>query len=140
MGRPSFVKPCPVGTSRRGGVSFEHRVASGDPLARSVILWARVTAVRTPSSSSNRPKRVKVRYVVAADPRLQQVVERGDLFTGPERDYTIKVDADSVWPNGALNPGVIEVVAKTASGFSAIARQLHRLNPEFQSPPGHGCR
>ena len=134
MGRPTFVKPRPVGTSRRGfftksgsaamalatvpmlalahgdedddgdgkvrrgGVSFEHGVASGDPLARSVILWTRVTPVRTPSGSSNRPRRVKVRYVVATDPRLQQVVERGELFTGPERDYTVKVDADRLRP------------------------------------------
>jgi alkaline phosphatase D len=83
---------------RRGGIRFEHGVASGDPLARRVILWTRVTPVTTPTSRSTRPKRVKVRYVVATDPQLRRVVERGDLFTGPERDYTVKIDADGLRP------------------------------------------
>ncbi len=128
MGRPNFIKPLPSGTSRRGfftksgsaavalatastlslardedddedddkgrggGVSFEHGVASGDPLARRVILWTRVTP------SAGRAKRVTVRYVVATDPRLRHVVERGELRTGPDRDYTVKVDAAGLRP------------------------------------------
>jgi alkaline phosphatase D len=82
------------GQERRGGVSFDHGVASGDPLARRVILWTRVT----PASIGKRPKRVKVRYVVATDPSLRQVVARGNVFTGPERDFTVNVDADGLRP------------------------------------------
>jgi alkaline phosphatase D len=79
----------------RGGVSFEHGVASGDPLARRVILWTRVT----PSvQRAGRGKRVNVRYVVATDPRLRHVVERGVVRTGPDRDYTVKVDAAGLRP------------------------------------------
>lgn len=125
MGRPNFIKPLPSGTSRRGffakggsaavalatvpmlslardddgdddkargGVSFEHGVASGDPLAQRVILWTRVTP------SAARAKRVSVRYVIATDPRLRNVVERGELRTGPERDFTVKVDATGLRP------------------------------------------
>ena len=77
---------------RRGGVSFEHGVASGDPLARRVILWSRVTP------SAGRAQRVAVRYVIATDPHLRQVVERGELRTGPDRDYTVKVDAAGLRP------------------------------------------
>lgn len=129
MGHPTFVKPRPSGTSRRGfftkggsaavalatvpmlslaggagddvddddgkgSVAFEHGVASGDPLARRVILWTRVTP------SAGRAKRVNVRYVVATDPRLRHVVERGEVRTGPDRDYTVKVDA------AGLRPGI----------------------------------
>jgi alkaline phosphatase D len=77
---------------RTGGVRFDHGVASGDPLQRRVILWTRVTPEAAPRS-------VRVRYVVATDPDLRRVVERGDLRTGPDRDYTVKVDA------GDLRPG-----------------------------------
>jgi alkaline phosphatase D len=126
MGRPAQVKRTPPGTSRRGfftksgsaaaalavapmlslahdderddddendervgGVSFVHGVASGDPLVNRVILWTRVTpAVQL--------KRVRVRYVMATDPQLRHVVERGHVRTGPDRDYTVKVDAQGL--------------------------------------------
>jgi len=127
MGRPSRVKPLPVGTNRRGfftksgsaavalasapmlalahdderddddddarggAISFEHGVASGDPLRRRVILWTRVTP-------SGTPRGVLVRYVVALDPQLRHVVDRGALRTGPERDYTVKIDAEGLQP------------------------------------------
>ncbi len=127
MGRPSRVKPLPAGTNRRGfftksgsaamalasapmlalahdderdddddvrsgGVTFEHGVASGDPLRHRVMLWTRVTR-------KGQPRGVLVRYVIALDPQLRHVVDRGALHTGPERDYTVKIDA------GGLRPG-----------------------------------
>ena len=128
MGRPSFTKPFVPGTSRRGfftksgsaavalaaaplfsmadddgdedddsrrgGLSFDHGVASGDPLARRVILWTRVT----PSNPNARPRRITVKYVVATDPQLRHVVDRGECRTDPGRDYTVKVDADGLRP------------------------------------------
>jgi alkaline phosphatase D len=128
MGRPSRVKPLPRGTNRRGfftksgsaamalasapmlslahrndgddedkdedgagSVRFEHGVASGDPLRHRVILWTRVT----PSRSA---RAVLVRYVIAFDPQLRHVVGRGVFRTGPERDYTVKLDAEGLAP------------------------------------------
>jgi alkaline phosphatase D len=128
MGRPTNLKPRPTGPSRRGfftksgsaalalagasslalarhdddddeheqrpgrgRVSFEHGVASGDPLQRRVILWTRVTPEK-------QPRRLFVRYVVATDPQLRRVVDGGFFLTGPERDYTVKVDADHLRP------------------------------------------
>ena len=124
MGRPTRVKPLPAGTSRRGfftksgsaalalasapmlaiahdddgdddartgGVAFDCGVASGDPLRDRVILWTRVTP--------SRPARgVLVRYVVALDPQLRHIVNRGAVRTGPERDHTVKVDATGLRP------------------------------------------
>ena len=76
---------------RVGGISFEHGVASGDPLQRRVILWTRVTP-------ASRPRSVLVRYEVATDSQMRYVVERGVLRTDPEQDYTVKVDADGLRP------------------------------------------
>ncbi len=115
MGRPPQIKPLPAGTSRRGffqrsggaalalaaapalaarggsrtGV-FMHGVASGDPLSDRVILWTRVsTAARSA---------VIVDYLIATDPALTQVVQRGQAKTNPDRDYTVKVDAQGLQP------------------------------------------
>jgi alkaline phosphatase D len=119
MGRPKHIAPRASGSSRRGfflqtgaaagalasaatlplwsdaaqaaGPLFQHGVASGDPLADRVILWTRVT----PQS----PRRtVGVRWVVARDPQLQQVVQRGHAETTAARDFTVKIDATSLRP------------------------------------------
>jgi alkaline phosphatase D len=154
MGRPSTTKPLPPGPSRRGfftrsgsaalalagapalalahdddddqhedrpgrgRVSFEHGVASGDPLARRVILWTRVTPQK-------QPRRVFVRWVVATDPRLKRVVSRGIALTGPERDYTVKVDADG------LHPGTTYYYGFSARGIDSPTGRTRTL------PSGH---
>ena len=65
--------------------SFEHGIASGDPLADAVILWTRVTPEREGD--------VKVSWKVATDEAFTQLVTRGETTTSAERDYTVKVDA-----------------------------------------------
>lgn len=118
MGRPSKVQPARPGNSRRdffkrsgaGAVAlaaaptvlttpaeaaaalrFEHGVASGDPLSDRVILWTRVTPAKP------RPA-LALTYVVATDPALAHVVQRGTAKTNPGRDYTVKVDAQRLKP------------------------------------------
>jgi len=119
MGRPKHLAPARTGTSRRdflkrsgsaaaafasavtlplaagkapaAGPLFQHGVASGDPLADRVILWTRVT----PQS----PRRtVGVRWLVARDAQLRDVVLRGDAETSAERDFTVKIDAFGLSP------------------------------------------
>lgn len=68
---------------------FRHGVASGDPLADRVILWTRVT---TTAESAT------VRWTVARDAKLAQVVARGEGPTGAARDYTVKVDVTGLQP------------------------------------------
>lgn len=70
--------------------TFRHGVASGDPLGDRVILWTRVSGQSKP--------RVRVRWQVAKDPEFREVVASGRVRTGPERDYTVKVDADGLEP------------------------------------------
>lgn len=69
---------------------FYHGVASGDPLEDRVIIWTRVTP------EYHMP--VHVAWRVALDPEMRRVVTRGETITGPERDYTVKVDADGLQP------------------------------------------
>lgn len=66
------------------GSIFKHGVASGDPLSDRVILWTRVTAPA--------PGALNVEWEVASDEAFGIIVARGVAGTGPERDYTVKVD------------------------------------------------
>lgn len=69
---------------------FRHGVASGDPLADRVMLWTRVTTGRqTP---------VEVRWNVATDPGMKQVVARGEGLRAASRDFTVKVDVTGLSP------------------------------------------
>src|SRR5262245_40750033 len=71
---------------------FQHGVASGDPLSDRVILWTRVT---TPKPAPSVP----VAWQIALDAKFTRTVARGELVTGPARDFTVKIDA------GGLEPG-----------------------------------
>jgi alkaline phosphatase D len=69
---------------------FAHGVASGDPLADAVILWTRV--------SPEGDAAVEVFWEMAYDPEFTRRVRSGTLTTDSARDYTVKVDADGLWP------------------------------------------
>lgn len=69
---------------------FQHGIASGDPLADAVILWTRVT------TEGGAP--AEVSWVVATDAALKDVVASGTAEAGPERDFTVKVDATGLAP------------------------------------------
>jgi alkaline phosphatase D len=64
---------------------FRHGVASGDPLSDRVILWTRITPAAAVGGQT-------VSWVMARDPKLAQVVSRGEFQTGAARDFTVKVD------------------------------------------------
>ena len=70
---------------------FRHGIASGDPQSDRVILWTRVTPKVTTGSQT-------VSWLLARDPKLAQVVTRGEFQTGPARDFTVKVDAAGLTP------------------------------------------
>ena len=65
--------------------SFNHGVASGDPLHDRVILWTRVTPEREGD--------VEVSWQVALDEAFSQLITSGSAVTNAARDYTLKVDA-----------------------------------------------
>lgn len=80
------TQPAAVG----GNGAFRHGVASGDPTATGVVIWTRVT----PEAEG----RVNVTWGVARDSTFKDVVKRGTVATGPERDYTVKVDVTGLEP------------------------------------------
>ncbi|MCG8393859.1 MAG: alkaline phosphatase D family protein [Pseudomonadales bacterium] len=66
-------------------VSFEHGVASGDPLSDRVILWTRVT----PEEEGEIP----VTVTIAADAAMQLPVATFEATATADTDYCVKVDA-----------------------------------------------
>jgi len=66
-------------------VTFDHGVASGDPLSDRVILWTR--------ASPSRPEAVALEWQVASDAAFAAVVASGTVAAAPDGDFTAKVDA-----------------------------------------------
>lgn len=87
---PGCARSDAVTGSRLTENPFKHGVASGDPLADSVILWTRVTA------PGNQP--IAVTYLLASDPEMKHIVTRGTASATVDRDYTVKVDAKGLQP------------------------------------------
>ena len=102
-------------SSYLGKVSFQHGVASGDPLADRVILWTRIT----PEASDAAP----IAYGWTLTPvgrRFGRAIS-GTGVTGPDRDYTVKVDA------GGLKPGQDYSFTFTANGVTSPVGQTRTL-------------
>ncbi|MFN9808483.1 MAG: alkaline phosphatase D family protein [Deltaproteobacteria bacterium] len=66
---------------------FQHGVASGDPLPRSVILWTRV---------SEQTGTVSVDWEVSGTPDFASVIATGTFETDASRDHTVKVEASGL--------------------------------------------
>jgi alkaline phosphatase D len=94
---------------------FTHGVASGDPLQDRVILWTRVLP------GSGQPEMLNVSWEVAADQRFNNVVAAGITQTGPERDFTVKVDASG------LDAGQSYFYRFTAEGVSSVTGRTRTL-------------
>jgi alkaline phosphatase D len=71
---------------------FCHGVASGDPLGDRVVIWTRVTLPDPPGAP------VRVRWRVARDRALHDIVARGAVAAVEARDWTVKVDVDDLEP------------------------------------------
>ncbi|MFV8816535.1 alkaline phosphatase D family protein [Haliea sp. E17] len=81
---------CSDSNNRDKGVaaSFEHGVASGDPLTDRVILWTRATPEEEGA--------VLLDWEIALDEAFAEVVASGRGETTADVDYTFKVDADGL--------------------------------------------
>jgi alkaline phosphatase D len=73
-----------------GAVAFNHGVASGDPRHDRVVIWTRV--------SPEQPGPVPVRWIVARDRELTDVVKTGVIETSEARDYSVKADVTGLRP------------------------------------------
>lgn len=64
-------------------VSFDHGLASFDPSSDGALLWTRVSGVSDA---------VELEYVIARDPDLRDVVERGSAKSDPDADHIVVAD------------------------------------------------
>lgn len=86
---------------------FYHGIASGDPLPDKVIIWTRVTP-------RNGDRNIDVRWVVALDTGLTQVVRQGAARSEMDHDFTVKVDVSG------LQPGTVYYYAFEAYGTVSL--------------------
>lgn len=77
---------------------FSLGVASGDPTPRSVLLWTRLAP--DPLEGGGMPaKPVRVRWEVARDEGMRQVVRRGQVVARPADGHTVHAVADGLAPD-----------------------------------------
>lgn len=77
------------------GQTFAHGVASGDPLADAVILWTHIGLAAGAKARDS----VEVKWRVATDEAMRNIVTQGVVQALASRDYTVKVDAQGLSPN-----------------------------------------
>jgi alkaline phosphatase D len=93
-------------------VSFQHGVASGDPLQDRVLLWTRITTRGNDG----------IAYRWSLDPADGKGGgKRGTGMTGPDRDFTVKVDAVN------LEPGRAYTFHFEAGGVTSPVGRTHTL-------------
>jgi len=112
IGRRKFL----LGTSALGGVllaggfrrviaqptfsanPFALGVASGDPLPTSVVLWTRL-ASNPLQLEPVYPADIPVRWQIATDPDLKQVVQQGVAIARPEAGHSVHVEVEGLADN-----------------------------------------
>jgi alkaline phosphatase D len=92
--------------------SFDHGVASGDPMQDKVILWTKVTPFDTALNQ------VDVAWEVAMDAAFSNVVDQGSSTAITGSDFTIKIDmqglnAGTVYYYRFASLGVMSPVGRT---------------------------
>lgn len=102
---------------------FYHGVASGDPLSDAVIIWTRYTP------TSGAPAAVEVSWMMGTDPDLNNVIQSGTFTTGPDRDYTVKLDVTGLEPYTTYYyafeaDGVRSVIGRTLTAPAGPVDQL----------------
>lgn len=78
-------------------VTFNHGVASGDPLQDVVILWT----CATPATGTEPTGPTEVTWELYSDPEFKKVLRRGGAETDLARAFTVKIDVQGLQPNTA---------------------------------------
>jgi len=72
-------------------VSFNHGVASGDPLSDKVIIWTRITHDNETLSSD-----ISVDFEVSTDENFVSIVNNGTYTAQESEDFTVKIDVQEL--------------------------------------------
>lgn len=95
---PAFIKHAHAAEWHQGTDLFPLGVASGDPAAGSVILWTRLA--NDPLAANDLPQvTIPVRWEVALDPGMRQVLRRGAAIARSETGHAVRVLADRLPAN-----------------------------------------
>jgi alkaline phosphatase D len=87
-----------LANSKFSSYPFSLGVASGDPLPDAVVIWTRLAP--DPLSGGGMPLvNVPVRWQVALDENMRQVVRRGTVLATPELAHSVHVDVCGLDPN-----------------------------------------
>lgn len=73
-------------------LSFDHGVASGDPLSDKVIIWTRAT----PTADIADDKEFNIDFEVAKDIAFSDIVRKETVNTSKAKDYTVKIDVQEL--------------------------------------------
>ena len=89
-------------TARRASFAsdpFAVGVASGDPTPRGVVLWTRLAPEPLEPGGGMAPENVEVRWELAADDAMKQVVRRGTAIATPQLGHSVHVEVDGLDPD-----------------------------------------
>ncbi len=78
---------------------FAVGVASGDPTPRGVVLWTRLAPEPLEPGGGMAPENVEVRWELAADDAMKQVVRRGTATATPQLGHSVHVEVDGLDPD-----------------------------------------
>lgn len=76
---------------------FSLGVASGDPLPDSVVLWTRL-APNPLNQGGMPPDAVTVKWQIAADEKMRQIVQRGSAIATSELAHSVHVEVQNLQP------------------------------------------
>jgi alkaline phosphatase D len=78
---------------------FALGVASGDPDATSVVLWAKLAPRPQDPDGGMKPEAVGVAWEVAEDDAMKKVVARGTAVATPQLGHTVRAEAGGLKPD-----------------------------------------
>jgi alkaline phosphatase D len=77
---------------------FKLGVASGDPLADSVVLWTRLAPMPLQPDGGMPPESITVQWQVAEDEKMRRVVAKGKALATPELGHSVHVEVQGLRP------------------------------------------
>lgn len=101
VSRPLFAQTpsAPVATPVFGGSPFSLGIASGEPLADGVVLWTRLAPQPFEPNGGMPDAPVEVRWQVATDDAMRDVVQEGVALAEPAWGHSVHVEVEGLEAN-----------------------------------------
>ena len=108
---------------------FTLGIASGDPLSDSVVLWTRLALDPLADGGGMRPEAVPVRWEIAKDESMREIVKHGTVTARPESAHAVHVDVRGLEPARTYFYRFMSGDAQTPVGRTRTAPRAH-VSPE----------